>query len=271
MTHFYYSLRFGLLIALAAVVSLSVDVNESVAQTGVCCCPPGGLFICIDVVDVALCLAPVGGPCPTGQGAGIPGVTCADNPCFDTPVELVSYSAFVSETGTIDLIWETATETNNSGFYVERMIGSDLFETIGFVEGHGTTIYAKEYSFTVSEPGPGLHTFRLKQVDYDGAFEYVGTVEALVEIPSGFVLEAAYPNPFNPTTTLRFGVAVEQPVKVVLYDALGKPIRLLFEGTPEANSMQEVVVNADGLPSGAYVVRLEGASFVGSQTIAVVK
>ncbi|HUF10517.1 MAG TPA: T9SS type A sorting domain-containing protein [Rhodothermales bacterium] len=206
----------------------------------------------------------------TGVFQGI-GTTCDPNPCEALPVELVSFTAKAIESGTVQLAWQTASEINNAGFDVEREVGSGLFEKIDFVQGHGTTTEPQAYSYTVRGLDPGQYTFRLKQIDLDGAFAYSGQVEAIVEVPGQFLLKAAYPNPFNPSTTVSFAVSQKQSVALKLYDTTGRQLRVLFEGTPEANSLQSVRIDGSGLSSGMYVVRLEGASFSESQEIVLLK
>ncbi len=73
--------------------------------------------------------------------------------------------------------------------------------------------------------------------------------------PRSFALWGNYPNPFNPETTLRFEVPESAYVKLVVYDVLGRQVRVLVDGTREAGT-HEVVFEASGLPSGTYLVRL---------------
>ena len=89
--------------------------------------------------------------------------------------------------------------------------------------------------------------------------------------PTGFTLEDAFPNPFDQTTTLRFSVETAERVTLTLYDALGREVRTLFEGTPPAGVTQSVVMDGASLPSGVYTVRLEGTSFAGSTRVVLLK
>ena len=100
----------------------------------------------------------------------------------------------------------------------------------------------------------------------DGADE----PEVGAEVPEAFVLEANYPNPFNPQTTIRFSVPESAQVKLAVYDVLGREVRVLVDGVREAG-MHEVVFDASTLPSGTYLYRLETpqGSFV--QTMQLVK
>ncbi len=91
------------------------------------------------------------------------------------------------------------------------------------------------------------------------------------EMPNGYVLERAYPNPFNPSTTVRFKVAEAQNVTLVLIDALGRQVAELFNGRAEADKYESIRVDGSNLPSGAYTVRLEGETVQGSTRIVLIK
>lgn len=92
-------------------------------------------------------------------------------PCNNTsvlPVELISFDAeLVGQF--VRLNWATASETNNSHFNILRSHDGTLFETIGKVEGAGTTIIEEMYSFTDQKPNPGKNFYQLEQVDFDGS------------------------------------------------------------------------------------------------------
>lgn len=91
------------------------------------------------------------------------------------------------------------------------------------------------------------------------------------DLPMGYVLERAYPNPFNPSTTVRFQVAEGQNISLGLYDALGRKVADLYDGFAEASRYETVRVDGSNLPSGAYTVRLEGESIQGSTQIVLIK
>ncbi|MEM6337291.1 MAG: T9SS type A sorting domain-containing protein, partial [Bacteroidota bacterium] len=95
--------------------------------------------------------------------------------------------------------------------------------------------------------------------------------EASVDVPGGYVLERAYPNPFNPEATVRFAVATEQPVSLTLYDLLGRPVRTLYSGVPAANELLSARIDGSALVSGTYLVRLTGESFSTTQTVTLLK
>ena len=194
------------------------------------------------------------------------------NPFGGIPVELTRFD-YVLEGRDAVLSWATASETNNSGFEVQhKMQGDASWETLSFVPGHGTTEQAHTYSYRAAGLRTGIHVFRLRQVDFDGQSEFSREVEVAVDVPGAFVLEAAYPNPFNPTTTLRFKVAQRQQVRIELVDALGRVVRDLYNGMPEANRYETVRVDGSNLASGTYTVRLVGENaLVGTTRIVLVK
>ncbi len=185
------------------------------------------------------------------------------------PVELVDFTAFV-EQNEVTLNWQTATETDNSGFEVQVKQG-DTFQALAFVDGYGTTLEAQNYSYRVTDLDPGTHTFRLKQIDFDGQFEYSPEVQATVEVVDHYFLTEAYPNPFNPSATIRFAVDESQPVVMALYNMHGQRVRTVYQGVPAADEMQTVHINAGGLPSGMYMVQLVGNTFRASQSVTLLK
>jgi subtilisin-like proprotein convertase family protein len=126
------------------------------------------------------------------------------------PVELTRFDATTSGRA-VNLVWETASETNNAGFEVQLQQG-ETWTTLGFVEGHGTTTEANTYAYTAENLLPGSHSFRLRQVDFDGQSEIHGPVEAEVETPGTHLLTSAYPNPFNPQSQFALSVAQAQHV-----------------------------------------------------------
>ncbi len=190
------------------------------------------------------------------------------------PVELVSFRASVSEIR-ITLNWQSATEKNNSGFEIERSADNINYAKIGFVNGHGTTTEPREYNFTDNTLTSGKYFYRLKQIDYDGTFEYSNAVEAEIGTPNEFSLEQNYPNPFNPTTTIRYTVADAYyasgiPVRLVVYDILGNEvITLVNENKPAGH--YEVQFNAEGLSSGVYYYKLSAGSFSETKKLTLIK
>ncbi len=174
-----------------------------------------------------------------------------------TPVELISFSITVTE-NKVMLKWSTTSELNNQGFEVQRGVNSNEFTTIGFVNGNGTTTERHIYSYVVQNLNRGKYYYRLKQIDFDGSFEYSNEIEVEVNGPLSFALEQNYPNPFNPSTTIKYSVPQSGFVKLSVYNLVGEEVNVLVNRSVNAG-LHEVTFNASTLSSGTYFYRLEGA------------
>jgi subtilisin family serine protease len=172
------------------------------------------------------------------------------------PVELSSFSASTNE-NSVTLNWSTATETNNSGFSLERKSASDeRWVETGFVPGFGTTTERKSYSYTDENLNMGSYSYRLKQIDFDGKFEYSESIIVEVSAPEKFVLLQNYPNPFNPSTTIGFSIPQSSDVTIEIYNVVGELVSSLANKTLEAG-YHNVNFDAANLPSGTYVYQLK--------------
>ena len=187
------------------------------------------------------------------------------------PVELTDFTVLENEAD-VTLSWETASELNNAGFYVEHLRPeSSDYEQIGFVEGHGTIETVQYYRYQVQGLSAGMHRFRLKQVDFDGTFEYSPVVEISVRLESAYQLGKAYPNPFNPQSTFSLTVGRDQEVQITLHDLLGKEVGLIHSGLMEGQREQQFLIDGSGLSSGTYLYRVNGEYFSASGRVLLVK
>ena len=107
--------------------------------------------------------------------------------------------------------------------------------------------------------GGSKFEYRLKQIDIDGQFEYSDVVEVEV-VPTQYELSQNYPNPFNPVTTIRFSLPKQTKLKINLYSILGELIETIAEGNYDIGNYK-VNFNADNLPSGVYLYRIESSFF----------
>ena len=187
---------------------------------------------------------------------------------YVTPVELTSFAA-TTDNKNVNLNWSTATELNNSGFQIERSNGSE-YQVVGFVAGHGTTTEVQNYTYSDKDVNAGTYTYRLKQVDFDGTFEYSNAIEIEVLGVKEFALGQNYPNPFNPSTKINFSLAVDSKVSLKIFDVLGQEVATLINGQLAAGS-QEVSFNASSLNSGVYFYRIDADGIDGQKFSSVRK
>lgn len=186
------------------------------------------------------------------------------------PVELTSFTASVNLNGDVELHWTTSTEINNHGFEVERKTENSDFTSVGFVKGNGTTTEQKVYSFTDKKLESGRYYYRLKQIDYNGQFEYSQVVEVYIMRITEFSLEQNYPNPFNPSTKISWQSPVASHQTLKIYDLLGNEIATLVDEYREAGRYN-VEFDASNLASGLYIYKLTAGSFTSSKKMTVIK
>jgi len=94
--------------------------------------------------------------------------------------------------------------------------------------------------------------------------------EADALVPRHFALQPNYPNPFNPSTTIRYAVPASQHVTLRIYDLLGRPVATLVDGWQQAGRYT-ASFDATHLASGVYLYRLEAGDFVETRTMLLVK
>ena len=206
-------------------------------------------------------------------------------PATAVPVEMAGLEASVVEEAegpegkAVRLTWQTASEQNNAGFYVQRQSASDgSWRRLGFVESKaagGTTAEPKSYRFT----DRGLPyaadtlTYRLRQVDTDGTAHRTDAVSLALGAPGQLDLEAPVPNPASERATLRFAVPEglqAEEVRIGVYDLLGRQVATVADGRREAGR-HEQQMDLSGLPSGTYFLRLRVGEEIESQKLTVLR
>ncbi|MCZ6704250.1 MAG: T9SS type A sorting domain-containing protein, partial [Ignavibacteria bacterium] len=141
-----------------------------------------------------------------------------------------------------------------------------------FVDVHFTTTEMQNYQFTyyISDVLATSLSYRLKQIDYDGSFEYSDVVEVSNPAPTDFILHQNYPNPFNPETIIKYGIPTKTNVQLSIYNALGEMIKVLLNEVQTAGNY-EVPFNASNLPSGIYFYRIQAEAFVETKKMVLMK
>lgn len=158
----------------------------------------------------------------------------------------VTYNSFDGKINNnqVNLFWSTASETNNKGFEVERSLNGVDFETIGFVAGNGTSGKVRNYHFIAENLASEISYFRLKQLDYDGQFEYSKTISVKNE---ELAIEIT-PNPFADEITINAS-APEQVINAEVIDITGK-IKM------SASNAGSVNIDTRDLAQGIYFIRI---------------
>jgi putative ubiquitin-RnfH superfamily antitoxin RatB of RatAB toxin-antitoxin module len=189
------------------------------------------------------------------------------------PVELAGFEATVDE-GTVRLTWQTASETGNARFEVQRRAdakrGEGAWTAVGSVEGSGTTTEAQRYQFADEDLPYEANQldYRLRQIDLDGSTQFSKTVT--VERSVGEVeLLGTYPNPVQSRVTVRYAVPERQEVTIQLHDMLGRKVRTLVRS--EKTGRHKHRVDVENLASGVYFLRLQAEGKMRTQKLTLVR
>ncbi len=197
------------------------------------------------------------------------------------PVELASFAGALIDDRVV-LNWTTASQTNNAGWRVLRSVDGETYEQVGeFVKGAGTSDALKDYAFRDGElPSAEKVFYVLEQIDLDGTVRRSNPVEMLlgarflVPAPTQFAV-GAYPNPFNPSTTLTYDLPSDEMVSIVIYDAIGQEVRRLVSAQRSAGryTVQWDARDSQGhsVGSGVYIAKIEAGSFSASQKMLLLK
>jgi hypothetical protein len=185
------------------------------------------------------------------------------------PVELTSFFA-TSQDGNIILNWTTATELNNSGFEIQRSNDGYNYLKVAFVAGYGTTTEPKSYKYVDNTPPAGKQYYRLRQLDFDGTFDYSKAIEVEVAAPSVFSLEQNYPNPFNPSTIISYSIPQNSFVTIKVYDVIGNEVAKLVNQTQPAGKY-DIRFDANYLSNGIYFYSIKTDNFTSTKKMILMK
>lgn len=189
---------------------------------------------------------------------------CDDMPINPLPVELVSFKGAAVSQG-VALDWETASEKNNAFFSIQHSTDGRNFESVGYVEGNGTSATAHKYSFTHSQPAAGKNYYRLKQVDNDGTSAYSKIV--VVESKGAPEMKlSVFPNPVTGgevNLKLERSLTSSETATVQLSDLNGRLINTFQV------SGSQMKLNLKNVKPGIYIISLQNGNAVSHQKIVV--
>jgi hypothetical protein len=185
------------------------------------------------------------------------------------PIELSSFTARVINNNVV-LNWQTATETDNYGFDIERLSTNQVWENIGFVNGSGNSNSPKVYSFTDKTASSGKYTYRLKQIDANGSYSYSKEVEVNLGTPATFSLAQNYPNPFNPATKISYQIPVQSFVQIDIFNSIGEKVAALVNEVKEAG-YYDVQFNVASFASGIYFYSIKAGEFMNVKKMILTK
>ena len=190
------------------------------------------------------------------------------------PVELASFSSVLSVRN-VNLHWTTASEINNSGFEIQKLVvesQNSKWDKIGYVNGNGTKTTPTNYNFTDEKLNTGKYQYRLKQIDNNGNFKYYTLSNTIdIGVPLKFSLSQNYPNPFNPKTKIDFQIPNSAKVTIKVFDITGKEIATLINNEFKEANYYTVDFNAVNFASGIYFYRITADKFIETKKMMVIK
>jgi uncharacterized protein (TIGR02145 family) len=198
-------------------------------------------------------------------------VRCVNDNLEDPlPVELISFTASVLDNN-VKLNWTTATEVNTFSFEIEKKTtNNNSWEKIASVKASGNSTSPKQYSYLDKTVNSDKNNYRLKMVDLNGFFKYSNIINIEIAPPDKFELSNAYPNPWNPTTTIRYKVPVKIMVTIKVFDALGREVTTLVNEIKAAGKY-DVNFSAKNLSSGVYYYEMKAGNFIDTKKILLLK
>jgi hypothetical protein len=237
------------------------------------------IFLARDFASVQLSALDPSGPV-VGSIAINPDASWNDQ-VVPLPIQLASFNASQSSTGTgVHLSWSTLSEVNNYGFEIRRGTAQGgEYESLpgAFVTGHGTTTVPRSYAYDDVSAASGTWYYRLRQIDLDGAVHDSDPAKVDVQpgatrgdVPGAFSLAQNFPNPFNPVTTIRYGLPSKSYVELAVYNVLGERVALLVQGVQEGG-FHEARFDGSALSSGVYFYRLQSAGFVETKKLSLLR
>lgn len=171
------------------------------------------------------------------------------------PVELIHFSAIARDKSAI-LSWATASEQNNKGFEIERSIDGRNWVNIGFIAGKETTSIQQHYQFTDVEPASGANYYRLKQVDFNGQFDYTSIV--LVQFVKENISASIFPNPVKEQLTLSISSSQVSTAQVSIFDHTGRRVSSFNIDTEKGANTK--IIDTALLPEGIYFLQINNGT-----------
>jgi len=186
------------------------------------------------------------------------------------PVELAAFEAYIRDEH-VHLRWSTLSETDNAGFHVERQLNQE-WSRVGFVAGAGTTQRTQYYRFDDQTlPFETVRaSYRLRQVDVDGGETLSAPIHVVRPRSSQIQFDAPFPNPARTQVTLRYELPIASPLRIEIFDLLGRVVQVTESSSQEAGRA-ELQVDISELASGTYFVRFSTGAVVQTQRFVVLR
>ncbi len=188
------------------------------------------------------------------------------------PIDLVSFTGFRDDTKNENVLnWVTASEINNDFFEVQRIVNNDGdFITIDMIDGNGTTTELSEYQFIDSDiTSSGTYYYRLKQVDFNGGFEYsnIIAIDVFLNFQAGLKV---YPNPVEEVAYVDIIAENDDQVSIALTDIMGREITSFY--SQKIYTGRNIIdLPVKDIPNGSYILTVKIGTITQYESIQIAR
>ncbi|MEN0006384.1 MAG: T9SS type A sorting domain-containing protein [Bacteroidota bacterium] len=171
------------------------------------------------------------------------------------PVELADFKG-VMNNGVATLTWRTESETNNRGFEIQRSENGKDYKVLDWVPGQGTTTEVHDYQYIDRNLSPSIvYYYRLRQVDFDGQFEYSPVIALIYEKDQELAVKDIYPNPVTGNfANLEIITQAANDAEIIIFDATGRLVFQLNTRLKRGNNLLRLDLSL--ATNGTYIVRI---------------
>jgi hypothetical protein len=165
------------------------------------------------------------------------------------PIKLILFDV-QDDADSVKLVWETATETNNDHFTIEKSINGNDWVVVKTLKGAGNSTCIHFYETFDDTPYNGLSYYHLKQTDYDGKF----TFSKIASVYKGATLEgfSVFPNPTRNTLVLNITESIGM-AQVTIYNMQGE---LVWSSDLNTSLKEKEIIDVSSLKAGNYFIRI---------------
>ena len=194
----------------------------------------------------------------TSNNGTVTGPTTATSSSSPLPIELVFFNAVLNNKIEVKLNWQTATESSNDYFEIERSLDGVTFEELHIIDSKsidGNSLQALNYEIADLNPKKGINYYRLKQVDFNTKTSYSQIVSVDFNKAGDFSFNV-FPNPNDGRT---FDISLEgiengDAVSITVYDVTGNESYSETLKISESENLNHSINLENKLSSGIYMV-----------------
>jgi Secretion system C-terminal sorting domain len=172
------------------------------------------------------------------------------------PIELLSFTAVYDNYSSVNIEWQTASETNNDFFTIERSADAIYFEVVEKMIGAGNSTQLLTYKTIDASPLQGTSYYRLKQTDFNGASSYSNIAPITINDQQTNSIEKIYPNPANDQLNILFQQEIDESFHLKLMNSIGE---IIFVKT---NAVDKTIsIDVSTLAKGVYVLLMSSNNY----------